>query len=316
MKLYSLFLILFVLTACSSANSTVQAKTTPMLEPTATLEPTAVPSPAPAFDTAKYGSEDLDVTYCTPQEGMPQKMDIYYPKSGGPWPVFLYVHGGSWREGDKAEGEGWRGLNEQGYLVAAINYRMAIDGKFPVMIEDVKCAVRYLRAHNAIYNLDAERIGALGASAGGHLVGLLGTADETAGWDTDEYADQSSRVQAVVSMAGIFDLIEKLPSGLNASVYYAFGKLAGSGAPEMVTASPVTYITADDPPFLLLHGDNDGVVPVEQSEIFHAKLIEAGVPATLIVVHEGNHGLQGPEVSPSQEEYQAAINSFLEANLK
>ncbi|MFO7679666.1 MAG: prolyl oligopeptidase family serine peptidase, partial [Chloroflexota bacterium] len=168
----------------------------------------------------------------------------------------------------------------------------------------------------AAYNLDPDHIAAIGASAGGHLVALLGTADETAGWDTGEYAEQSSRVQAVVPMAGIFAFEEKIPSGLNSAVYYAFGKLGGTPTPEMAAASPVSHVSADDPPFLLLHGDNDGVVPVAQSEIFHAQLTAAGVPSTLIIVQGGDHGLQGPQTTPTQEEIFAAINTFLEMHLK
>jgi len=192
--------------------------------------PAEIPSPSPeptaTFEATKYGSAKIDITYCTP-EGLPQKLDLYFPKSGGPWPVLFYVHGGSWMEGDKVEGEGWRGMNDSGYLVASVNYRMAAEGKFPVMIEDLKCAVRYLKAHSAEYNLDPNRIGVVGASAGGHLVALLGTADETAGWDEGEYADQSSNVQAVISMSGIYDFTIKVPSGIGTPIYYAFGSLAG-----------------------------------------------------------------------------------------
>jgi acetyl esterase/lipase len=258
------------------------------------------------------------MTYCTP-EGLPQKMDLYFPQSGGPWPVLFYVHGGSWMEGDKAEGEGWRGMNASGYLVASVNYRMAAEGKFPIMIEDLKCAVRYLKAHSAEYNLDLNRIGVMGASAGGHLVALLGTADETAGWDVGEYANQSSQVQAVVSVSGIYDFTIKVPSGIGTPIYYAFGSLAGKETPEMTAASPVTHIDADDPPFLILHGTSDGVLPVEQAEIMHARLTAAGVPSTLVIVENGDHGLQplpGKEISPTQDEINRTIFDFLEANLK
>jgi len=279
---------------------------------------TPVPSPTPAFDLTKYGSADIDVPYCTP-EGMPQKLDLYYPSSGGPWPVLFYVHGGSWMEGDKAEGEGWRGMNDSGYLVVSVNYRMAAEGKFPVMIEDLKCALRFLKAHSAEYNLDPNRIAAIGASAGGHLVSLLGTADEFAGWDGGEYADQSSRVQAVVSMSGIYDFTVKVPSGIGTPIFYVFGALAGKDSPEMLAASPVTYIDSNDPSFLILHGTSDGVLPVEQAEIMHAHLTEAGVPSTLVIVENGDHGLQalpGKETSPTQDEINQTIFNFLEMNLK
>ncbi|MBE7532017.1 MAG: alpha/beta hydrolase [Chloroflexi bacterium] len=304
MKYAPWIVILSLLAACS------QVETTPT--PTVTLVPTPTPTPipTPTFDAAKLGSGELDVTYCSP-DGRAQKLDIYYPSFGGPWPVLLYVHGGSWREGDKAEGEGWRGLNEQGILVASVNYRMAAEGKFPVMIEDVQCAVRYLRAHSADYNLDPNRMAAVGASAGGHLVALLGTADDTAVWNQSEYAEQSSRVQAVITMAGLFDFTVNLPSGINSAVYYAFGKLAGDGSPEMAAASPVTYVTADDPPFLILHGDRDGVVPVAQSKILHERLTAVGVPATLVIVQNGDHSLGGANATPTQAEINEMIAAFL-----
>ncbi|HRQ41979.1 MAG TPA: alpha/beta hydrolase [Chloroflexota bacterium] len=289
---------LWLLAACS------QVEAPPKPAPTPTLVPT------PTFDAAKLGSAEIDVTYCTP-DGRAQKLDLYYPSAGGPWPVLVYVHGGSWREGDKAEGEGWRGLNEQGILVASLNYRMAAEGKFPVMIEDVQCAVRYLRAHSADYNIDPARIAAAGASAGGHLVALLGTADETATWDQSEFGDQSSRVQAVITMAGLSDFTVRLPGGVNSAVHYAFGKLAGDDSPEMAAASPVTYISTDDPPFLILHGDKDGVVPLAQSEILHERLTAVGVPATLVVVQNGDHSLGGANATPTRAQINEIINAFL-----
>lgn len=271
------------------------------------------------FDSSKLGSAELDVTYCTMND-LPQKMDIYYPSSGGPWPVLMYVHGGGWYQGDKAEGKGWRGMNEQGFLVVSVNYRLGDhQTKFPAMIEDVKCAVRYLRAHASDYNIDPDHIGAIGASAGGHLVALLRTTDQSAGWDIGEYLDQSSRVQAIISMAGIADFTSNIPSGLNGSIYYAFGKLAGKDSPENVAVSPVTYITSDDPPFLILHGDRDGVVPLEQAKILNQKLTKANVSNKFIIVEGGNHGLQsstGGETNPSAAEINQMIVEFLEENLK
>ena len=274
-----------------------------------------LPEPSPSFEASKYGSAELDLTYCSPNE-QPQKLDIYYPASGGPWPVVFYVHGGSWMEGDKAEGAGWRGLNDLGYLVISVNYRMAAEGKFPVMIEDVKCALRFLRAHAAEFNLDPEHIATIGASAGGHLVSLLGTADESAGWDEGEYADQSSRVQAVVSISGMYDFTVKIPSGIGSAIYYAFGALAGKASPEMLAASPVTHIDANDPPFLFLLGTSYGLIPVEPAELINTHLTEAGVPSTLVIVEKGDHGLQGKNASPTQEEINAVILDFLAKNLK
>jgi acetyl esterase/lipase len=154
----------------------------------------------------------IDVTYCTP-DNLPQKMDVYFPQAGGPWPVLAYVHGGAWMRGDKSEAtELARGMTAQGYLVVSIDYRLYPAAKFPDMIEDVKCSIRFLRTNAGEYNLDPDRIAAIGASSGGHLVALLGTADENAGFDAGEYLEQSSRVQAVVAMAPPTDLTRNFPN--------------------------------------------------------------------------------------------------------
>ncbi len=286
------------------------------------LVPTPVPSPTPAPTSTPfglYGHTLTDVTYCSPG-GQPQKLDLYFPKSGGPWPVFLYVHGGGWNAGDKAEGAGWRYLNDSGYLVVSVNYRLAAyNVKFPAMIEDVKCAVRFLRAHAAEYNLDPGRFGALGASAGGHLVALLGTADKSAGWDVGEYPDQSSRVQAVAAEAVFSDFTHPMPNSIAMAVYFAFGALPGQTTDALTAASPVTYVTPDDPPFLILHGELDGLSPVDQAETLDARLKAAGVPSTLIIVKGGDHGLQGLNgnpTAPTAAEISQDILGFLNTNLK
>ncbi|MGD0807773.1 MAG: alpha/beta hydrolase [Anaerolineales bacterium] len=306
-RIFLVVIFLFLVTACTA---------TPAAP---TLPPTPAPTPSPTFAASKFGASDIDVTYCT-MDGQPQKMDLYYPKSGGPWSVMIYVHGGSWTALDKAEGVGWRYLNDSGFLVVSVNYRLATTQvKFPVMIEDIKCAVRYLRAHSAEYHLNPDRIGALGASAGGHLVALLGTADKSAGWDVGEYLDQSSRVQAVVTESGLSDFTVPINAGVSMAVYFAFGALAGDPDPRMATASPVTYITSDDPPFLIIHGDEDGTVPVEQAKILNEKLTKAGVSSTLVIVQGAGHdlkGINGQPTVPTSAEISADILKFLQTNLE
>jgi acetyl esterase/lipase len=274
-------------------------------------------SPAPTpFD--RYGQELIDVPYCS-LGGQPQNMDIYFPDSGGPWPVFLYVHGGGWDKGDKAEGAGWEYLNGQGYLVVSVNYRLAAyNVKFPAMIQDVKCAVRYLRAHTGEYNLDPNRIAALGASAGGHLVALLGTSDTGAGWDVGEYLDQSSRVQAVVTEAVFSDFTQPMPNSISVAIYFALGELPGTTSPVLEAASPVTYVTPDDPPFLIIHGEKDGYAPVDQAKTLDARLKAAGVSSQLVVVQNGEHGLtsvNGDPTVPSSDEISRIILDFLNTSL-
>jgi acetyl esterase/lipase len=242
-----------------------------------------------------------------------QKMDIYFPASGGPWPALLYVHGGSWMRGDKSEAMMLAGnMTAQGYLVVSINYRLYPPDRFPAMIEDVKCAVRSLRAHASEYNLDPQRIGAVGVSAGGHLVALLGTSDPSDGWDVGEYPDQSSRVQAVVAMAGVMDLSRNFP---NADIEAM--KRVGFGEYNVAQASPITHVTSDDPPFLLIHGDRDELVPYEQSQLMYDRLQQMNVPAQLVIVKNARHSFTAPEgTSPSLLEINQIILDFLAKYLK
>lgn len=252
----------------------------------------------------------MDVAYCTADPA--QKMDVYFPDSGGPWPAVIYVHGGSWMRGDKAEAIMFAAnMTVQGYLVVSINYRLYPPARFPAMIEDVKCAVRSLRAHAGDYNLDPNRIGAVGVSAGGHLVALLGTSDPGA-WDAGEYLDQSSRVQAVIAMAGVMDLSRNFP---NADIEAM--KRVGFGEDNVAQASPITHVTSDDPPFLLIHGDHDELVPYEQSRLMYDRLVQMNVLAQLVIVKNARHSFTAPGgTTPSLVEINQIILDFLAKYLK
>jgi acetyl esterase/lipase len=262
----------------------------------------------------RYGETLTDITYCAP-DNSPQVMDIYVPDAGGPWPVLVYVHGGAWMRGDKAEpmmSLFARSMTAQGYLVASINYRLYPAGQFPAMIQDVKCAVRFLRANAAEYNLDPERVGAVGVSAGGHLVSLLGTTDASTGWDVGEYLEQSSRVQAVIAMAGVMDLSRNFPNAdIEAMKHVGFGEY------NVVEASPISHVTPDDPPFLLIHGDRDELVPVEQSQLMYDRLIQENVPAQLVIVQNARHSFTAPdETTPTLVEINQIILDFLAKHLQ
>jgi acetyl esterase/lipase len=289
-------------------------ESTPVTTPTGD-KTIAEPSPGAIF---------IDLTYCTTSEGVDLKMDLYYPQHiDGPAPLVLYVHGGSWISGDKSDGAGlmfFSNLRASGYILAAINYRLAPSYQFPAQIEDVRCAVRYLRANASRYNLDPNRIGAMGGSAGGHLVSLLGLAGDAPGWQPEAYrepyTDQSNCVQAVLDMFGPSDLVRlvKTDSRVRNSVF---------GASEddntlLQTYSPVTYISSDSPPFLILQGDKDETVPLEQSQVLYDQLTAAGVPATLVIVHNAGHGFApvGGDLNPSLDEMRSMVVDFFGQYLK
>jgi len=264
---------------------------------------------------------ERDVTYCT-ADGVQLKMDIYYPGiDEKPQPVLVYVHGGGWTKGDKGAGAGSldiRELAKRGYFVAAINYRLAPQYKFPAQIEDVKCAVRFLRASASMYGIDAERIGAWGGSAGGHLVSLLGVTDTSAGLEgSGGYADESSRVQAVVDLFGPADLTQVF-SGANPQILQQVFGVVGSDAEILRRASPVTYVTSDDPPFLIMHGEKDTLVPLSQSQELYDVLVAAHVPATLVVVKNAGHGFApaGGRTSPSRVEITKMIADFFDQHIR
>ncbi|MBK8780543.1 MAG: alpha/beta hydrolase [Anaerolineales bacterium] len=316
MKRLSLFLGLLVMLslACSRSQNQPTAESQPAEIATQLAVREEAVLPSSEFDSSKLGSLESDITYCT-MDGVALKMDVYYPSENtGHFPVTMYVHGGGWSSGDKAQGAGAMeipALQAAGFLVVSVNYRLAPEYPFPAMIEDVKCAVRSLRAHAGEYNLDPNRIGVWGGSAGGHLVALLGTTDESAGFDVGEYLEYSSRVQAVVDMFGPADLTVQFEGGYE-SASRVFGDF------DAALASPVTYVTADDPPFLMLHGENDKLVPIEQSEILLAALQGAGVPAELIRVVNANHSFKpdGGQISPSRREIAQLVVTFFEETLK
>ncbi len=263
----------------------------------------------PEFDTTKLGTTEQDVVYCQ-MDGIELKMDVYYPASVGPWPGLIFIHGGGWTEGDKAP----LAVNpaEAGFLVVSINYRMYPNYRFPAMIEDVKCAIRSLRAHATHYNLDPERVALIGHSAGGHLAALAGLADESIGWDVGPFLEQSSRVQAVVEISGPTDLSRSFPEWVNSVKMDIFGEQ------QWISASPVTYVVPGAPPFLIIHGDADEAVPVEQAGLLYDALLKAGVPVEKVILHNGGHGLEpvGAAMSPSAEEAFAMILAFLERSLE
>ena len=237
------------------------------------------------------------------------KLHILRPKTSPkePLPVLVYINGGGWSTDNKDMGIARLILAaQQGYFCVTIEHRLVVEKKgnppapLPAQIEDCKCAVRYLRAKAKEYHLDTKRIGAWGGSSGGHLAALLGTStnakdlDGTGGWP-----GFSSQVHAVCSYCPPTDLLAaEWPEGMKTGLFTRL--LGGHPKDKMdlaVKASPITYITKDSPPFLIMHGDKDGIVPFKQGERLYLALKKAGVEVTFETVKGKGH----EELDPRNE---------------
>ena len=233
-----------------------------------------------------------DLAYVT--HGSPsQKLDLYLPKEGRNLPLIIFVHAGAFYMGDKRKWISYElSYLTQGYAIASINYRLSGEAVFPAQIEDCKAAVRWLRAHAAQYRLNPNHFAAWGASAGGHLAAMLGTTGHISDFDVGENLSFSSRVQAVADFFGSTDLTRLRPDHLLAgSPESRFIGCAIKDHPDQARrASPITYVTGDCPPFLIVHGDADPIVPCAQSGLLAAALKKAGVPVTFYTVKGAKHG--------------------------
>jgi acetyl esterase/lipase len=243
------------------------------------------------------------------------KLDLYLPeKADGPLPVIVWVHGGAWRAGSKENCPAVP-LATKGYAVASINYRLSQNAIFPAQIEDCKAAVRWLRAHAKKYGLAPDRFGAWGASAGGHLVALLGTSGgvkELEGKGGN--LDRSSRVQAVVDWFGPTDFTKM--GGSHNSPKSPESLLIGGPVQEnkakAAKANPITYVGEGPPPFLIMHGTKDPAVPFSQSELLAEALKKAGAEVTLVPLEGAGHG--GPAFNAPKVRRQ--IEEFFDKHLK
>ena len=256
------------------------------------------PTPAPPPGLPQGARALLNIDY-VPNGGEHQMLDLYLPGTGTNWPLIVWIHGGGWMGGDKEKPPGL-GFLRHGFALASINYRLSQDAIFPAQLLDCKAAIRWLRAHAAENGIDPTHIGVWGASAGGHLVALLGTTGDVKEFDTGENSGVSSRVQAVCDWFGPTDFASDpkadAPDSPQARL---IGGPLSQNAGKVQRANPIHYITKDDPPFLIMHGDKDPVVPLEQSQLLAEALEKAGVKVTFHVVPGGGHG--GPEFRKREE---------------
>ncbi len=252
------------------------------------------------------------------KESAAQKLDLYLPeKADAPFPLIVWIHGGAWLGGDKSQCPALR-ATQNGYAVASLNYRLSQEAIFPAQIEDCKGAVRFLRAHANEYNLDKKRFGAWGSSAGGHLVALLGTSGDVKDLEGKVGGNEqfSSRVQAVCDFFGPTDFMKMgdFPSNIKHNAPDSPGsKLIGGPILEnkdkVVRANPITYLTKDDPPFLIMHGDKDMTVPLNQSELLRDALQNAKMEVQFQVIEGAGHGFGGPQIMQT-------VQAFFDKHLK
>ncbi|MEZ0294897.1 MAG: alpha/beta hydrolase fold domain-containing protein, partial [Candidatus Methylacidiphilales bacterium] len=223
-----------------------------------TLVPTSAAPASASAPTAPVTPGQLKITQNIPYVtggGERQMLDVYAnpdPKA----PLVIWIHGGGWVGGSKSPCPAVVLLN-RGFSVASINYRFSKTAKFPAQIEDCKAAVRYLRAHARELGINGDIIGVAGASAGGHLVSLLGVTGNIKTFDVGENLDQSSAVQAVVNIVGPSDLarFDGYPNkGITKVVEDLIGGPLKANAEKAKAGSPITYITKDAPPFINLYG--------------------------------------------------------------
>ncbi len=224
------------------------------------------------------------------------KCDVYQPESDVALPAVIMIHGGAWRQGSKlAMMRHARRVARVGYVVVSINYRLAPKYPWPAQIDDCQYAVRWLKKNAQAYNVDAERIGVFGYSAGGHLAALLGTMgaegdpliNESLSVSDQNLSGFSPAVDAV-AVGGAPCEFNWLDEGSEVLKYWMGG--SRKSLPEKYRrASPVEYVTADDAPFFIFHGTADMLVPVQSSIDFHQSLKAKGVPSTLLTVEGAGH---------------------------
>lgn len=252
-----------------------------------------------------------------------QQLDVLIPRQrrAAKLPVVMAIHGGAFRMGDRSQthGELLNLVQSGNYVGVAIGYRLSSEAIWPAQIEDCKAAVRWLRAHADELGLDAQRIGVMGGSAGGHLAAMLGTSGGVAELEgkLGAHSDQSSHVQCVVDQFGPVDLLT-LGQGASAQDHFSADSPESQllGGPVLQRkelarqASPATYVSNDDPPFLIIHGDKDPLIPFQQSVDFAQLLKKSAVSVRFIPITNGGHGGFG------NEEVEQRIQQFFDLHLR
>jgi acetyl esterase/lipase len=251
-------------------------------------------SPGPA---AGVPPVQADIPYAQSSAGEPLRLDLHMPDAAAP-PLLVWIHGGAWENGNKSAMP-LAPFVERGFAVASLDFSPASKARFPGQVHEIKAAIRFLRAQAKRYGYDADRIGVAGASSGAHLAAVVGTSNGHAELEgaLGDHRDESSAVHAIVSYFAATNLTtilaQSTPFGLNIrepAVTRLLGAAPKDAEPLARLASPVFQVDRDDPPLLLLHGDQDPQMPINQSHELEGAYEREGLEVEFIVVHGAAHG--------------------------
>ncbi len=231
-----------------------------------------------------------------------QKLDVYLAASDKPLPVMIHIHGGGWRGGSKTHVPGWlmKAVREGQFSVVSVEYRFTDVAPHPAQVDDCMRAIQFIRLHAAEWNIDPQRIGVTGGSAGGHLTLWVALHDDAADASSEDPVEQqSSRVACAVSFAGPTDwsLLNQVEH-THPAYRQLLGNAPGTPADQMDAkakkdVSPISFATQDDPPVMQVQGDKDDIVPPQHAHNLHKRLKRVGVKSELVIIPGGNHGVAG-----------------------
>jgi acetyl esterase/lipase len=261
-----------------------------------------------------------DVVYSTVPGYRPMVVDLYLPpkaKNAGPKPLVMYIHGGGWVGGHTRQAAAFADfpgvlaqLAREGFVVASLEYRLAGEARYPAQLQDVRAAIRFLKDNAGRYGIDKSRVALWGGSAGGHLAALGALSCGAGGIDDKPQAAGSECVQGAVIWYGVFDFAPLVARAEGAPVGL-LGCATGASCPtdKIAAVSPLTYLDATDPPFLLIHGEADKVVSVDQSLMAYDRMKAVGVPVDKIVFPGIDHSFIGTTPKATRDASLTAINA-------
>ena len=268
---------------------------------------------------------ERDIVYAINKDAKGERkmlLDVYRPKSDKPLPLVIWFYGGAWDWGNKDRSNPLVPMISRGYAIAGVTYTKSREAIFPAVINDCRAAVSFLRLNAKRFNLDPKRFGAAGESSGGHLTALLATTGDSKEFMAHPVTRKASpAIQAASPWCGPTDFLKL--NDTRSVIDYSNPRSAPSrliGAPikkapeKCRRANPITYINKGDPPCFFVHGDQDFIVPLNQSQLMHDALKRVGVPSTLHVVKGAKHGFS--ELTPSNELVVDEVIKFFDGQFK